>query len=306
MAFIDIGTNSIRLIISKLEKGSLPRDLYYEGAITRLGEGLGKTGILNPKAMDRSIKVIEDYKKIGITFKVENLVLFATHVLRKAENRDEFIKMLKTRTGLDVKIISGKEEAKLVLNGVQSEIAPLKPIVIDIGGGSTEIAFELEKGKIYLDSVELGAVGLSEKFCLNLSPDERMTINARNYTDTILSGKFPKLPSDYRLVGVGGSITSLTAINLALKKFDPAVVHKHILTKEAVRNTIDYLSTMSIDEIAAIPSLEKGRSDIILGGSIILESVLENSGYDSVTVSVKGILWGVIQTYQCIIDDLQS
>jgi exopolyphosphatase / guanosine-5'-triphosphate,3'-diphosphate pyrophosphatase len=298
IAFIDIGTNSVRMLIVEIDRVNKPRVIAKYGKITKLGEGLINSGTISNLAIERSISVIEGFEYICQKHECNEIIAFSTSVLRKAVNAHDFTSSLKARTGIEVEIISGEKEASLILSGVKDDFPGQNPLVVDIGGGSTEISFEDEYSNISLKSFDIGALSLSEAYSLNEKIIQRRIDEARNYADKIFEGQFPEISRNYIHVGTGGTITSLAAIKLGLQKFEPQRIHKTNLSKIVIEEIFNKLSRMNQDEIRNIPTLEKGREDTILGGLIILLSVLANSGSDSITVCTNSILWGMVVEYQ--------
>jgi len=297
-AFIDIGTNSVRMLIADLHPDKEPEVVSRYGKVTKLGEGLSYSRTIHSKAIERSLIVILGYLELCKSLDIAEVILFSTSVLRKAENAKDFIEHVKALTGNDVKIISGNEEALLVLTGVRGEFPGYKPLVLDIGGGSTEISFEDEDSRLSLKSLDIGALTLSETYSLNENLNQRKIADARVHVDKILEDQFPEPLENLILVGTGGTITSISAIIKKLTTFDPHKVHKSVLTKKEIESIFVELSTMDQEAIRSIPILEKGRHDTILGGTIILLSALYQSGFDKISVSTHSILWGMVMEYQ--------
>ncbi|MBU1627189.1 hypothetical protein KKB18_07450 [bacterium] len=322
IAFIDIGTNSVRMLITDISREQKPLIVARLGHVTKLGEGLSNSHTISHEAMDRTISVIEDYKSLCKKHKCDEIIAFSTSVLRKADNSHEFTSPLKKRTGIKIEIISGEKEASLIFSGVKDDFPHQRPIVLDIGGGSTEISYGDESSKISLKSIDIGALSISEAFSLEKDLSKRRIEDALKYADEIFEHQFPsqsnnlqKKASKYdvgarhtspsgtacrapTLVGTGGSITSLAAINLGFEKYNYEKVHKSKLSKDDIGALLNQLSIMSQDEIRKIPTLEIGREDTILGGVVILFSALKTSPFDSISVSTKSILWGMVVEYQ--------
>jgi len=297
-AFIDIGTNSVRMLIAEVKRGKNPEVISRHGVVTKLGEGLGHSRKLSPKAIDRPIQEVEGFREISGKHGHTKVMAFATSALRKAANRREFTRILKEKTGIDVEILSEQKEASLLFSGVKTDFPFREIIVVDIGGGSTEISYRNASSDLILTSVDIGALTLAETFSLNFDIPCRKIDDALDHALDALKDRFPRPEGEALLVGTGGTITSLAGTHQGLAKYEPAKVHKSLLNKDEVEDMFRRLSKSSKENIRKIPSLESGREDSILGGVIILLSVLLNSGFESITISTKSILWGKMIEYQ--------
>ena len=283
---IDIGTNSVRLLIAEQDNDGLNK-LVNRLRTPRLGEGIHQSGYLNEKAILRTIKVLREYKEIIADYDAK-VIAVATSAVRDAKNQDIFLKRVKGETGIDIKVIKGTEEARLSYLGVISALSNLKEriLVIDIGGGSTEFIFGEEKGINDFNSIDLGAVRLTDSYGENLEEMKRES--------KIMIAEVLKDRNIEQLIGVGGTVTTLVSIREALESYDYDVIHGASLSKKDITKILGNLSTLSLVERKEIIGLDAKRADIIIAGIVILLEIMEVSGQAKVKVSDDSILEGVV------------
>lgn len=294
---IDIGTNSLRLLIAETGPGSFQK-IHTDRRTTRLGKDLDRTGLLSPAARTRSLRALIEFKKSMDVHSVQNVLAVGTSALRKASNSALFIAEVLDRTGISIKVLPGEEEARLTLRGV---LAALKgsladglenAVVIDIGGGSTEITSigrdEPKKGI----SMPLGAVYLTERF-LRHDPPRRDELEAvRNEARKHLRGTVFRPGT--ALIGTAGTVTTLASMDQKLAEYDPDKINRSVLTKYAVNEIVEKLSVSTLDERRRLQGLEPGREDIILAGAIIALEIMHFHGVDKMLVSDWGLREGLI------------
>jgi exopolyphosphatase / guanosine-5'-triphosphate,3'-diphosphate pyrophosphatase len=299
IAAIDTGTNSTRLLISEYYKSCF-NTLVREMEITRIGRNLGITGEIDKYSAKAALKVLRKYKKLLDNYSVDTYRAVGTSALRKAGNSKWFVKYIYENTGINIEIITGREEAFLSFYGAARLIDPQKKIlVIDIGGGSTE--FILGNRKLELEivkSLDIGCVNLSEGFIKRDKPGHR-ELEIMNYfignsiRDTI---KLIGGANDIDVVGVGGTLTALASIDLGLEKYDSAKIHHHRLTEDKISDIFEMLCSKSVDSRKKVTGLEPKRADIILGGTAIILETMRQLKKDFIIVSEKDILDGIIYT----------
>lgn len=278
---IDIGTNSVRLLIGQREAGRV-KPVCRQLSTTRLGQGLQKTGLLQEEAVRRTVQTLACYARILEEYGVKKYRAVATSAVRDAANRELLLKAAREQ-GLEVEIISGEEEAWLSYTGAVSVHRELKnPVVLDIGGGSTEMIFQLQ-GQIRSSSTDVGAVRCTEA---SWSEEDIRQALAEALT------QLP--PSPFSLVGVGGTITTLAAIDQELEPYDSQRVQGYVLTKKAVEAIEKRLSALSLEERRQVPGLQPERADIILAGIKILRVILDQLAVAELVVSESDILDGII------------
>ncbi len=307
-ASIDIGTNTLRLLIAEAEgKGAL-RPLLYKRVITRLGGNFTDAGI-DPKSAERSFSALSEFKKIiSENNGVDVVSPVATSAVRRAKNREWFLNEILKRTGFKVNVISGDEEARFSLLGVMGVVRDDrdKRLVIDIGGGSTEFITTTGSGMREAWSMEMGVVHLTEKF---LKSDPPLKKELKGLEEEIkgvireLKGLMVKAdvdPAEYSanngalLVGTAGTITTLAAMDQNLETYDRGRINNYVLSLEKVKKMYEYLTGLTLKEREKVLTLERGREDLIIPGSAITFIVMESFGFPDIKVSDAGLLEGVI------------
>lgn len=281
---IDIGTNSTRLLVAEELEGCL-KVVATDLAITRLGEGAG-SGVLLPLAMERTAVVVDSYFQKARLLGAESVVAVATSAVRDAANRADFLKLVKERCGLRVRVLSGAEEASYGYLGVMSGLSleQSSTAVLDIGGGSTELSWQ-ESKKLCTVSVNMGAVRLT------LSGLPRLQVAA------IFSPHLDRVRQAgvINLVGVGGTITTLAAIQQEMAVYQPELVHGYRLSFRNVSDILQRLNGMELDERRKIRGLQPERADIIVAGVTILAVVMEGLGIEHLVVSECDLLHGLVR-----------
>lgn len=312
LASIDIGTNTLRLLVAEVRATGGIRELYSERRITRLGEGLSKGGLLNPKAMERSIEVLKIFKEAADRYPLDGLRAVATSAVRVSSNRKEFLSEVKKEAGLEVDILTGREEARLTLLGVHKGIneRPSYSLIMDIGGGSTEfILSEGVKAKAIV-SMNFGVVPLTETFIKDDPVEERDLRRLRGAVKEWIEGAMERtkkslpvkrgrhkgelLPEGTRLIGTAGTITTLAAIDQGLEKYSFFRINNYILKRNSIEKIFLRLKEMTLNERRSIPALELGREDLILPGSLILFEAMKRFGFREILVSDYGLREGII------------
>jgi len=294
VASIDIGTNTILLLIAKVEEGKL-KPLFEMETIVRLGEGVQKNGVLSEEAMKRGFQTLAQYLEQCQTMGVQKIFAVGTSALREAKNSDHFLKMIQEKLYLSIEIISGEEEAQLSFLAVARDFNELKKstLVIDVGGGSTE--FILGKGDQITQwvSLPLGSVRFTEQFLFS-EPAQKGEWEIMEGEIRKLLPKIPHPQGPLSLVAVGGTATTLASVEQGLAEFIPEKIHHFVLKKEALRNQLHLYRSKTIDERRKIPGLPPARADMILAGGAILYMAMEELNCPSVLVSCHGVRYGLL------------
>jgi len=292
VAAIDCGTNSVRLLVS--EGG---RDVVRRMQIVRLGEGVDRTGRIAAGALARTRKALEEYAAQLRELGAERVRMVATSASRDASNAGEFQAMVRDVLGVDPEVISGKEEAHLSFTGAVAGLpAHAEPpyLVVDIGGGSTEFVLGTDDAEAAV-SVDIGCVRMTERH-LHTDPPTAEEVAAaeadiRAHVDQALAvvpGQQAKT-----LVGLAGSVTTVAGIALGLTKYDSDVIHHaRIGYPDVARVTADLLAATRAERLAN-GVMHPGRADVIGAGALVLRTVMERAGADSVVASEHDILDGV-------------
>ena len=290
---IDIGTNAVLLLIAAEEAGTF-REIADLSAITRLGEGLIRTRRLSREAMERTIAALEKYRMALDAHQGEIVSAFGTSALREAENRNEFIEMARERAGFDVKVFSEYEEAYYTYLSVNRDpaIAGSDLVIVDIGGGSTEITMGKRERFVDYVSLPVGTVKLTELFVKHDPPVRAELEDLARFVRELLPGKGAS--RDCTIVGMAGTVTTLATIILGLGGFRKERVHGLSISLSALDEWIGRLSGMSIAQRRALPGMEPGREDLLLQGMILMREIVASLGRHSFIVSTYGARYGVI------------
>lgn len=302
LAFIDIGTNSIRLILVRLNPNLSYTMLRQEKEVVRLGENEFKSNHLQPGAMERAILVCKKFAELAKSFGADDIIAVATSAAREARNQVEFLEQLKTEAKLEVRVISGKEEARLIYLGVSSgvNIGKRRAIFIDIGGGSTEISTGDQFQHYYVDSLELGAIRLTTMFVQDAGtgymPQDTYARMKRFIKNRMLkTARCIKSGSIECAFGSSGTITNLAEI--AMNMHGRCDTEELVLSYNDLRKVISTLCSLSLDERKKVDGINPERADIIIGGAAILETIMEEFGLEEIRVSDRGMLHGMLMDY---------
>lgn len=282
---IDMGTNSTRLLIADYSYQGV-QEIYKDLRTTRIGEGMEKFREIKPQVLQRTIDCLQEYQRKCALYQVETIRTVATSAVRDASNKVWVLEQIKEKTGLTVQVLTGTEEAKLSYLGATGGegVEGLPKMVVDIGGGSTELIYPTPEG-IEFKSVNLGAVRLKEN--KDLKP------RVQEILKQLITSQFP---SNFTLIGVGGTITTLAAIKLELETYDGEQVEGFKLTSPEISQIYNQLITMSLAQRKNLKGLQPERADIITYGTLILKELLRMLDKDEITVSEKDILQGIIIT----------
>jgi exopolyphosphatase / guanosine-5'-triphosphate,3'-diphosphate pyrophosphatase len=311
VAAIDCGTNSLRLLIADVDPASRQlSDVQRSMEIVRLGQGVDATGRLAPEALERTFGVLADYARQIGSARAGAVRIVATSATRDASNAADFTRGVHDILGVLPEVITGDEEARLSFSGATTELAgpdagPQPPyLVVDIGGGSTEFvlggADDVGDGLAAI-SVDVGCVRLTERHLRSDPPSADQIQGARDDIDRALDQVIAAVPvaSAQTLVGLAGSVTTVTAIALGLPVYDPRRTHHARIPAATVHEVTSQLLHQSREQRAAIPSLHPGRIDIIGAGALILDRLMDHFGFDSVVTSehdiLDGIAWSLVQ-----------
>ncbi|MEU6194547.1 Ppx/GppA phosphatase family protein [Streptomyces sp. NPDC047061] len=305
VAAIDCGTNSIRLLVADAapETGELV-DLDRRMVIVRLGQGVDRTGRLAPEALARTFAACREYAAVIKEYGAERLRFVATSASRDAENRDEFVRGVLDILGVEPEVISGDQEAEFSFTGATRELTGrddlAKPfLVVDIGGGSTEFVVGDEHVRA-ARSVDVGCVRMTERHLVHEGhvsdpPTEAEIAAMRADIERALDLAEETVPlrEAHTLVGLAGSVTTLSAIHQDLPEYDSAAIHHSRIPYARVREITERLLRSTHAERTAIPSMHPGRVDVIGAGALVLQSIMERAGATEVVVSEHDILDGI-------------
>ena len=294
LAAIDCGTNSTRLLVAEADGTTVERLMR----ITRLGQGVDRTGVLAPEAVERTVEVLREYAKVMDALGVDRVRMTATSAARDAANREEFFDVAEKIVGTRPELLSGADEARLSFRGATAELDPADGpfLVVDIGGGSTEFAVGTSNPDGVV-SVDLGCVRLTEKFLHSDPPaPEELSQAVSVVRDELeeVARQIPATREARRLVGLAGTITTMAAVELGLPHYESEKIHHFVLSHAAAEDVFRTLATESRSERIQNPGLEEARADVIVGGAAILVTVMRTFKFDECLVSEADILDGLV------------
>ncbi|HKA24684.1 MAG TPA: Ppx/GppA phosphatase family protein [Candidatus Eisenbacteria bacterium] len=297
-AAVDVGTNSIRLLVVEEREGRL-EPLLRLGESCRLGEGLDAQGIISRDAEERASRTLGRFLRRARSLGPRRIGIAATHALRSAENGVEVAERLSRGVGVPVEILSAEEEALFVYEAARealgAERLPEPCLVMDIGGGSVELV-RGEGGRVkHWLSLEVGCVRLTERFLPSDPPAAAELERLGDHVSKALEGHQELLQGVTGGAGVGGTLTALAALDLGLERYEASRVEGHELSQSAIEFWSDRLAGMSRREREAMAAVGSGRSDIIVGGCAVVLEVIRRSGLSRLVVSTQGLRYALVR-----------
>jgi exopolyphosphatase/guanosine-5'-triphosphate,3'-diphosphate pyrophosphatase len=296
-ASIDLGTNTFLLLVADVEDGKVEPVIERE-EIVRLGKGVDAAGNLSAEAMSRGLKCLEEYVAQARAAGAEKIFVSGTSALRDARNREAFRSQVRGRFGLEIEIISGEAEARYTFHGALSSAPPtLSDIVmIDIGGGSTEVVVGNREQIEAARSADIGSVRLTERF-LHADPIAPAEIEAARDATRQALRDFSHLLQNRAtctLIGVAGTITTLAAIAQSLPEFDPKKIDGYWLSRCQVEDILEMLAVWPLARRRQVSGLRPERADVIVAGALILETFMTEFDFDRLLVSQRGLKYGFL------------
>ncbi len=282
VAAVDLGTNTTRLLVADVADGRVD-EVHRETRITRLGEGVDSRKRLLPVPIARVRNVLADYRRTLVGLGAERTLLVATSAVRDADNGEAFLGEVEWSYGFATRLVSGDEEAQLTRRGVQPEVGTL---VLDIGGGSTELLLD-----DFHTSLDIGSVRFTERFVHTDPPDPGELEECARAVRIALEERVAVSPQ--HAIGVAGTVTTLAALDLGLDEYDRERVHGHRLTLDAARAQLARLAALPLQQRRDVPALEPERAPVIVAGAIILVQTLAHFGLRAIEVSERDILDGI-------------
>jgi exopolyphosphatase/guanosine-5'-triphosphate,3'-diphosphate pyrophosphatase len=293
-AAIDIGSNTLRMLLGTCEGEGVHAHQYLRKIVRLSGDFCPQSG-LHQASMKRAVDALRGFSDAAVRAQVTEIRVVATEAVRRAANRDLFIDRVKLETGLTVEIIDGDREAELTTSGVLSVIDPLpeKAIIMDIGGGSTELICLCDGRTLFQQSYPLGVVRLCEEA---QDDKQRQAIIDTAFADFRSQLEDLNLyANDYCLIGTAGTVTTLAAMHLKLSDYDPARINNHRLPLSWLKTTLVDLLPMSSSEREEIVGMEQGRGDLIPHGVNIVLALCRTMQQESLRVSDSGLLEGLLR-----------
>jgi exopolyphosphatase/guanosine-5'-triphosphate,3'-diphosphate pyrophosphatase len=292
---IDLGTNSCRFLLVEYAGGTL-QELKKGLRITRLGAGVDRNKLLSNQAIERALAAVLDFVGVMKSLQVDQVTLLGTSALREVSNAFLLAERIKEKTGLQLRVVSGAEEARLNYLGAGEEGED--SLILDIGGGSTELIWQAEGGIINYRSLDIGAVRMTERYIRDPEKEirEEDLLELEEAVRAIIREELESLPANIgRVIGLGGTITTLAAIEQQLEKYDSARIQDYLLEKGQVEEILKKLSRLSLAERRQVKGLEPGRADIIVAGIKILTTVMDIMAIKEIRASEKDLLYGAIK-----------
>ena len=293
-AAIDVGTNSVRVLVAEVD-GSSIAEVERDLVITRLGEGVDKAKRLRAEAVRRTLEAITSYHEKAVGLGAERVRIAATSAVRDATNRHAFLHGVRERTGVELEVLSGDDEARLSFLGATTELTDDAPyLVLDIGGGSTEFVVG-DRSVDAAISIDVGSVRLTERHVRHDPPTQAEIGAVRSDADAAVEKAMTVVgTSAQTLVGLAGTITSVTAIALELADYDHDAIHHRRLSVSQVKEVASRLQAMTSEQRRSLPAMLRGREDVIVAGAEILIAVMQGLEFDEVLVSEADILDGLV------------
>jgi exopolyphosphatase / guanosine-5'-triphosphate,3'-diphosphate pyrophosphatase len=295
LASIDIGTNTVLLLIADVDAEGTVAPLVSEQRIPRLGKGVDAARHLAPDSMQRVVDVLQEYRPMLDGYSPERVAVCATSAVRDAANRAEFLALVKAETGFEVEVMSGDEEARWTYRGAVSGLPHLaEAAVLDIGGGSTELILGDARTPRRSISMDIGAVRLTERFLRSDPPtgDElsAATREVRSHLEQTRSFD----ARGHTLVAVAGTPTSLAILAQGLPRFSAEAVTNYRLSLERIGELLASLGAMRVAEIRQLSEVMEGRADVIVAGALIMLEIMRMHGLDEAIVSDRGVRYGIV------------
>jgi exopolyphosphatase/guanosine-5'-triphosphate,3'-diphosphate pyrophosphatase len=302
-AALDLGSLTVRLAVAEPGAGGKFRALVHRREVTGLGQGLALTGELAPEGMARTLEALKTFQQLMAAQGVEVYRAVGTQALRQARNRQLFLDRVRDSLGLAVEVLSAEEEARLSLTGVLTVLNPqilLGPVIIfDVGGGSSEFALVRPGEEPFFAGLPLGVLTLSQARPLGDPPQparvaalkQEITTQLTGFSQTVLP---PHLQGMARLVGTAGAVTTLAAMQLQLRVYDPNQINNLVLTRAQVAALAELLARLPEAERARLIGIEPAKAGVMVAGALIILTILEVWRRDSVVVIDAGLLEGVL------------
>ena len=300
VAAVDCGTNAVKLLVAELDPtAGSQRELVRELRMTRLGQGVDRTGLLAPDALARTLAVLDDYAATALRLGVERIRCCATSAVRDARNGAALAAGARARLGVGIEVLTGSQEAALSyagvvrgLRGVGVDTAdPL--LVVDIGGGSTELVLGASAHLLDAASADVGAVRLTERHLTDDPPTPAQCAAAAADADSALTALTVQPADAGTVVGVSGTAVTIAALALGLPSLDPARLHGARVDVSRLRSCCAALLAATVAERRALLVMHPGRADVIGGGAVLLDRVLAGAGVDQMVVSTQDLLDGI-------------
>jgi exopolyphosphatase/guanosine-5'-triphosphate,3'-diphosphate pyrophosphatase len=302
VGFIDIGTNSVRLLVVRINLNQSYTVLSQEKEVVRLGEGEFRDQMLTPEAIFRGVTVVKKFAELSRAYGAEEVIAVATSAAREAKNQIDLLNRLRDEARIDVSVVSGKEEARLIYLGVASgvHLKDRRALFIDIGGGSTEVIIGDQENYSYLDSLKLGAIRLTNLF---LPGGAKTPVPAETYSKMCKYVRNAVIRTAHRVkeeklaIAVASSGTAINLAEISNRMNSSAESRNMTLRRSQLKKIMTMLCSLPLEERRRVPGINPERADIIIGGGAILETLMDEFGVEEVTVSERGLRDGLLAEY---------
>jgi exopolyphosphatase/guanosine-5'-triphosphate,3'-diphosphate pyrophosphatase len=297
VAAFDCGTNSLRLLVANIDvRAGTSEELVREMRVVRLGQGVDRTGRIADASLQRVFSAVEEYMEMVRKHEVREIRFCATSAARDAENSEAFLAGIRERTGVQPEVLDGDAEAGLSFAGATRSLPPLPEplLVVDIGGGSTELILgNADAGILAQESLDIGSVRLNERHLAGDPPSRDEIAAAVADIDEALDHCSVDPAEAGAVIGVAGTVTTIAAAVLDLASYDRTVIHHSVLRPDAVQGAVTRLLSMMVEQRKELPYMHPGRADVIGAGGLILDRILRRTTVKSMLVSEHDILDGI-------------
>jgi exopolyphosphatase/guanosine-5'-triphosphate,3'-diphosphate pyrophosphatase len=294
VATIDIGTNTVLLLVADRSSDGVLAPVTERATITRLGEGVDRTRTLSRSAIERTVSCLRDYADVTRRLGVQRMAVVGTSAMRDARGAEELRDQVRALFGVEAQVLSGADEARLTFRGALGglEVAARDAVaVFDIGGGSTEVVLgTLEGGRprlAFAESFDIGSVRLTERH-----GEERDALTRAARDAFVL---VPALSGQQTPVGIAGTMTTLAAVSLGLGEYDAARVHGHLMRRDELAAVVARLAALDLESRKRLPGMEPKRADVIVAGGCIALALVDHWGASQIRVSDRGVRWGLAE-----------
>lgn len=298
VAAVDIGTNAVQSLLADVEGPGEIAVLEIEAEITRLGEGVDRTGSLAGAAMDRTLEELLRCRTRFDQAGVQVALVVGTSALRDADNRARFVQSVRDDAGFDLRVLTEEDEARYSFLAVRAGLALAADgvLVADVGGGSTELMWGEGDRLVHWHSVQIGSVRLTERL-VKSDPITTEDVEALRYaTAQALVAVRPRFDAEL-MVGMAGTFTTLVAVEQGLDPYDGRLVHGAMLARDEVERQIRLYSERSVAERQTIRGLDPRRADVILAGALLVEGLMDRFGFSEAQISDYGLNYGLVYEY---------
>lgn len=296
IAVIDVGSNTIRFVIADVSDRKIEK-VHNERVVTRLGKELEKNKVLNKESIEKSLKFLEKFKAIGESLKVDKLIAIGTSALRDAKDGEMFCNFVRQKIGIDLKIISGDEEAYFTIEGIRAGIeSPIPPLLaVDIGGGSIEWVYE--NGYVDKGSINFGVVKAYEKYFHSALDLKKASQNLKEFFSEEIKSSIPR-KTVKSFIATGGTSVTIAMIELRLTEYKPNAIHGTLISIEKLKEMINKIIVTNLENWENSVYIPKDRFDILLPGMIILETLADYLETKSIMISDYGIIEGIMINHE--------